>query len=135
MLTPDGRHTRLNVRSAAIVPIAAIARWAAASAAASDGAISELVDGDTPLAVGEGSTPGRLRAAAAAGVLREGHAQTLSEAFQLALELRIVHQMEQLAAGEPPDDMLDPAALSPLTRDLLREVFRAVSAVVRELHP
>ncbi len=135
VLTPDGRHTQLNIRSAAIVPIAAIARWAAASAAASDGAISELVDGDTPLGVGEGSTPGRLRAAGDAGVLREADAQTLSEAFELALELRIVHQMEQLAAGEPPDDMLDPAALSPLTRDLLREVFRAVNAVVRELHP
>ena len=42
-------------------------------------------------------------------MLRETQAQTLVEAFELALELRIVHQLEQLAAGEAPDDLLDPA--------------------------
>ena len=50
VLTREGRHGHLNVRSAAIIPIAAIARWAAAAADA-----------------GEGSTPERLRAAADAG--------------------------------------------------------------------
>jgi CBS domain-containing protein len=68
-------------------------------------------------------------------VLRETQAQTLAEAFELALELRIVHQLEQLAAGEVPDDLLDPARMSPLTRSHLRDVFRAVSAVTRELRP
>jgi CBS domain-containing protein len=57
----------------------------------------------------------------------------LSEAFELALELRIVHQLEQLTAGQPPDDLLDPAAMSPLTRGHLRDVFRAVRTVTREL--
>jgi CBS domain-containing protein len=113
----DGsRRDRLNVRLAAIVPIASLGRWAAAAAG-----------------TGEGSTPERLGAAAAAGVLRSDQAQTLAEAFELALELRIVHQLEQLAGGEPPDDLLDPIAMSPLTRGHLRDVFRAVSAVTREL--
>ncbi len=118
VLTREGRQARLNVRSAAIVPIAAIARWAAAAADA-----------------GEGSTPERLRAAADAGVLRGEQAQTLTEAFELALELRIVHQLDQIAAGQTPDDLLDAAAMSPLTRGRLRDVFRAVGTVARELRP
>jgi CBS domain-containing protein len=118
VLTREGRQGHLNVRSAAIVPIAAIARWAAAAADA-----------------GEGSTPERLRAAADAGVLTSDQAVTLTEAFELALELRIVHQLEQIAAGEAPDDLVDAAAMSPLTRGRLRDVFHAVSTVARELRP
>jgi CBS domain-containing protein len=118
VLTRDGRHRELNLREAAIVPIAAIARWAA-----------------TVAGVGEGSTPDRLRAATEAGVVSAAQAQTLSEAFEIALGLRIEHQLEQIAAGTPPDDRLDPAALTALTRGHLREVFRAISAVAGELRP
>jgi CBS domain-containing protein len=118
VLTREGRHSRLNVRSAAIVPIAAIARWAATTADA-----------------GEGSTPERLRAAADAGVLSLEQAQTLTEAFEVALDLRIVHQLDQIAAGETPDDLLDAAAMSALTRGSLRELFHAVGTVARELRP
>jgi len=97
VLRLDGRRSdRLDIRLSAVVPIAALGRWAATVAG------SEEV-----------STPERLQAAAADGVLRESQASTLAEAFKLALELRIVHQLEQLAAGEPPDDLLDPAAMSP----------------------
>ena len=129
VLGHDGRHSRLNLREAAIVPIAAIGRWAAAVADASEAAEDRLRPAS------EGSTPDRLRAAADAGVLGPLQAQTLSEAFELALELRVVNQMEQIAAGRPPDDLLDAAAMTPLSRGRLREVFRAVSAVVRQLKP
>jgi CBS domain-containing protein len=112
------RSDRLDIRLAAIIPIAAIGRWAAAVAG------SEEI-----------STPERLRAAAAEGVLAETQASTLAEAFELALQLRILHQLEQLEASQTPDDQLDPAALSPLTRDYLRDVFRAVGSVTRELSP
>jgi CBS domain-containing protein len=112
------RRERLDIRRAAIVPIAALARWAAVSA------------GD-----GVGSTAERLRAAAAEGVMSDDQAQTLAEAFELALELRIVHQLDQLAAGTTPDDLLGAGDMSPLTRTHLRDVFRAVSAVARELRP
>jgi CBS domain-containing protein len=119
VLTLEGvRRERLDIRRSAILPIAALARWAAVSA------------GD-----GVGSTPERLRGAAAEGVLSDDQAQTLAEAFELALELRIVHQLDALAAGRAPDDLLDAGALSPLTRSHLRDVFRAVSAVARELRP
>ena len=117
MLESDGtRSDRLDIRRAAVIPVVELARWAGAAAG-----------------VVEGSTPERLRAAAEHGVLSEGDSRTLSEAFELALELRIDHHMERLAAGAAPDDQLEPAAISPLTRDHLRDVFRAVAGVQRGL--
>jgi CBS domain-containing protein len=116
VLTAEGRHSRLNIREGAILPIAALARWAAFRAGAEDA-----------------STPERLRAAADGGLLTQDQARTLTEAFDLALELRIGHHLEQLEAGQAPDDLVDAAAMSPLTRGRLRDVFRAVSAVQREL--
>jgi CBS domain-containing protein len=117
VLEHDGtRSSSLDIRRAAVIPIVELARWAGASVGAT-----------------EGSTPERLEAGAQGGVLSAADARTLTDAFGLALELRIGHQMEQLAAGAPPDDRLDPAALSPLTRDYLRDVFRAVAGVQRTL--
>lgn len=112
VLSLAGRESLLNIRSAAIVPIAAIGTWAAAAA--------DVVGG---------STPERLAVAAAEGVLSIDQAATLAEAFELALELRIVHHLERLAAGEDVDDLLDPAAMTSLTRGHLRDVFRVVSTV------
>jgi CBS domain-containing protein len=111
-----GRGDRLDIRAAAAIPIVELARWAGATA------------GHT-----EGSTLDRLAAAAAAGVIEDADARTLADAFETVYELRIAHQMEQLAAGEAADDLLDPAFLSPLTRGHLRDVFRAVAAAQRKL--
>jgi CBS domain-containing protein len=117
VLEADGtRSTSLDIRRAAVIPIVELGRWAGAAA----GVIG-------------GSTPERLRAAVPAGVLEREEAETLADAFDLALELRIAHHLEQLAAGCDPDDSIDPEAISPLTRDYLRDVFRAVSAVQRRL--
>ncbi len=117
VLQHDGvRGDRLDIRRAAVIPIVELTRWAGAAVGAT-----------------EGSTPERLAAAAQGGVLSDDNARTLTEAFELALELRIGHHMEQFSAGEAPDDQLDPRAISPLTRDYLRDVFRAVSAVQRTL--
>lgn len=118
VLSMAGREPMLDIRATAIAPIAAIGTWAAAAA--------EVVGG---------STPERLQGAAAAGVLSAEQAATLSEAFELALELRIVHHLDRLAAGQAVDDRLDPSSMTPLTRGHLRAVFRAVSAVAGELRP
>jgi CBS domain-containing protein len=117
VLELDGtRSDRIDIRRAAVIPIVELARWAGAAGG-----------------VVEGSTPDRFKAAAAAGALSDGDARTLTDAFELALELRINHHMEQLAAGLRPDDQIEPAAMSPLTRDYLRDVFRAVAGVQRGL--
>ncbi len=110
------RDERLDIRRAAILPIVEMARWAATCAGA-----------------GPGTTLERLDAAADAGTLPRSAARTLADAFEVTLELRIDHQMEQLAAGQQPDDLLDPAPMTPVTRGQLRSVFRAMSAVQREL--
>ncbi len=113
VLEADGtRSARLDIRRAAIAPIVELARYGSAAAG-----------------VVEGSTPERLQAAADCGALGDEEARTLADAFELGLELRIDHHMEQLAQGRVPDDELDCARISPLLRDHLRDVFRAVRAV------
>jgi CBS domain-containing protein len=111
-----GRSDRLDIRVAAVAPIVELARWGSAAAG-----------------VFEGSTPERLLAAADRGALTEGEARTLADAFDLALELRIGHHMGRIGAGLPPDDEIEPAEISPLMRDHLRDVFRAVTSVQRRL--
>ena len=117
VLEAGGGHSdRLDIRRDAVAPIVELARWGSAAAG-----------------VVEGSTPERLLAAASCGVLSEAEGRTLADAFELALELRIGHHMGRIAAGEPPDDQIDPAEISPLMRDHLRDVFRAVTSVQRRL--
>jgi CBS domain-containing protein len=43
--------------------------------------------------------------------------------------LRVQHHVEQIEAGSEPDDHIDPATLTPLTRSYLKEAFRAVASV------
>jgi CBS domain-containing protein len=113
----DGtRRDVLDIRRAAVMPIVELGRWAGAAAG-----------------VFEGSTVDRLRAGGEAGVLSEGDARTLSDAFEVALELRLAHHIEKLAAGGQPDDLLAPSMMSDLTRGHLRDVFRSVAAVQRTL--
>jgi len=117
VLEADGRRSdKLDIRLAAVAPIVELARWGSAAAG-----------------VVEGSTPERLFAAAAGGVLSDADARTLADAFELALELRIGHHMSRIGAGRAPDDQIEPAEVSPLMRDHLRDVFRAVTSVQRRL--
>jgi CBS domain-containing protein len=117
VLESDGtRQAQLDIRRAAVIPIVELARWA--------GAAADVVGG---------STTERLLAAGQSGALSDADARTLADAFELALELRIGHHMERLAAGEVPDDRIDPGQISPLMRDHLRDVFRAVGSVQRRL--
>jgi CBS domain-containing protein len=117
VIEADGaRRAELDIRHAAVIPIVELGRWAGVAAGRVDG-----------------STPERLAAGADAGALGDADARSLCDAFGVALELRVANHMEQLAAGSSPSDQVDPAALSPLARDHLRDVFRAVSAVQRKL--
>jgi CBS domain-containing protein len=83
--------------------------------------------------VASASTTERLRAAADAGTLSEANAHTLLDAFELVSSLRLGHQVDQLRAGVPPDDFVDPASLSALTRSHLKEAFRAVAAIQKRM--
>jgi CBS domain-containing protein len=113
----DGEHRgHFNIKRGGLLPIVDIARYAGVAA----GSRST-------------STVERLRAAGAAGILEQGPATSLGEAFDLFTELRLDHQVQQLRAGQPPDDFVDPKSLNPLTRRYVREAFRVVTAAQRAL--
>jgi CBS domain-containing protein len=112
-----GEHRgRLDLKHGGVLPIVALARWGA------------MVTGVT-----SASTAERLRAAAAAGTLSDTDAHTLLDAFELINNLRLDHQVQQLRAGEPPDDHVSPGELSPLMRTHLKEAFRAVTSIQRQV--
>jgi CBS domain-containing protein len=109
----SGEHRgRLDLKHGGVIPIVDLARWAGMSAG-----------------VTSASTAERLRAAAAAGTLPESAAHTLGDGFELISRLRLEHQVKQLRAGGTPDDFVDPASLSPLTRSHLKEAFRAIASI------
>jgi CBS domain-containing protein len=113
----SGEHRgRLDLKLGGVIPIVDLARWAGMAASVTSASTSE-----------------RLRAAAAGGTLTESDTRTLEDALALITGLRLEHQVEQLRAGEPPDDHVDPARLSALTRSYLKEAFRAVASVQKRV--
>jgi CBS domain-containing protein len=112
-----GEHRgRLDLKHGGVIPIVDLARWAGMAAG-----------------VTSASTIERLRAAGTAGTLPAADAQTLEDAFELIAALRMQHQVRQLRAGDTPDDYVDPAELSGLTRSHLKEAFRAVASVQKRV--
>lgn len=112
-----GEHRgRLDLKQGGVIPIVDLARWAGIAAGVTSASTSE-----------------RLRAAAAAGTLPEAQARTLEDALALITTLRLEHQVDQLRAGEEPDDYVNPAELSGLTRSYLREAFRAVASIQKRV--
>ena len=81
------------------------------------------------LGVAEHNTLDRIRAAAAHGVWREGETQAIIDAGQVLMRLRLVHQLEQLARGQAPDNRIVPARLSRADGLLLRDALRTVAEV------
>jgi len=117
VVEPTGEHRgRLDLKQRGMLPIVDLARWAGITAS-----------------VTSASTRERLRAAAAGATLSEAHARTLEDALALITDLRVEHQVEQMRAGEEPDDFVDPATLTRLTRSYLREAFRAVASVQKRV--
>ena len=68
-----------------------------------------------------------------AGTLPDEDVAILSDAFELVCELRMEHQVDQLRAGEDPDDLIEPKRPAPLTRAALKDAFRGVRRVQRRL--
>jgi CBS domain-containing protein len=108
------RKGRLDIKRGGLLPIESLARWAGLTAG-----------------VSAASTRARLEAAEAGGTLEADDAAVLRDAFELVVALRMEHHVERLRAGLPPDDLIDPQHLAPLTRTSLKEAFRAVARVQR----
>jgi CBS domain-containing protein len=113
----SGEHRgKLDIKGGGLLPIADIARYVGMAAG-----------------VTGASTRERLNAAAGAGTIGANEAQTLLEAFELFSCMRLEHQVEQLRDGRPPDDFLDPRRLNGLTRSYLKDAFRAVASIQKQL--
>jgi CBS domain-containing protein len=110
----SGERKHLDIKKAGLLPIESLARWSGLAAG-----------------VSAASTRARLEASEAAGTLRAENAAILRDAFELVCELRMEHQVEQLRAGKAPDNLIEPASLTPLTRTTLKEAFRALASVQR----
>jgi CBS domain-containing protein len=110
------RGGTFDLKSHAVTPIVNLARWG--------GLVSD---------VASASTPARLVAAAASGALGERDADTLGEVFVMLQRLRMTHQVEQLAAGNRPGDVITMSELSPLNRSLLNDGLREIAAVQRRV--
>jgi CBS domain-containing protein len=108
------RKGRLDIKHGGLLPIESLARWAGLAAG-----------------VSAASTRARLEAAQAEGTLEADDAAVLRDAFELVGALRMEHHVERLRAGLPPDDLIDPQRLAPLTRTSLKEAFRTVARVQR----
>ena len=114
MLLWSGERKVLNIKKEGLLPIESLARWAGLAAG-----------------VSAASTRARLEAAEATKTLGSRDVAILRDAFELISELRMEHQVEQLRDGRPPDNLIEPATLAPLTKTALKEAFRAVARVQR----
>lgn len=72
------------------------------------------------------NTRDRLRAAVDAVVMSPQGGEDLQQAYEFINTLRLRHQSERLLAGEPVDNYLNPASLSALDRDHLKECFSLI---------
>jgi len=55
------------------------------------------------------------------------------DVFTMLQRLRMAHQVEQVAAGHPPGDVITMSELSPLNRSLLGDGLREIEAVRRRV--
>jgi CBS domain-containing protein len=110
------RGGTFDLKNHEVTPIVNLARWGG------------LVGGVT-----SASTSARLGAAAQAGAISERDTKTLCDVFVMLQRLRMVHQVEQVAAGHTPGDVITMSELSPLNRSLLGEGLREIAAVRRRV--
>ncbi|MDZ4164893.1 MAG: DUF294 nucleotidyltransferase-like domain-containing protein [Smithellaceae bacterium] len=75
------------------------------------------------------STLERLRDLKDKHILVGQYAEEFEQAFEFLMSLRIRHQLEQIEAGLEPDNYLNPASLSMLDKNTLKESFKLIALV------
>jgi len=75
----------------------------------------------------------RLRASEHAGAIDAETREGLEEAFRFLWEIRLRHHVDQIAAGEPPDDFVDPKELGGVARQGLKEAFHIIARAQKGL--
>lgn len=54
-------------------------------------------------------------------------------AYEMQMQLRLIHQLNQIEAGIEPDNHIDPAGLSDLEKRMLRDSFEAIEQLLSVL--
>lgn len=75
------------------------------------------------------NTRDRIEGARDAGVISKSGAHDLLDAYDLIAETRLRHQAAQVAQGEAPDNFMNPAEMSDLERNHLRDAFMVVKTM------
>ncbi len=113
----DGdRAGRLDIKQGGIIPLVNLVRY---HALATGVTISPTLD--------------RIEAVAAAGGLPPAAADALREAFEMVTRIRFEHHAQLIAAGQPANNLIDPAALAPIARGDLREALSIVRRAQKRL--
>ena len=99
----------LDLKRGAIVPLVNLVRF---HALANGVTISPTLD--------------RIEAAASAGGIERGAADALHEAFEVITRVRFEQHADLIAAGRPPENLIEPDALAPIARVELREALHTV---------
>lgn len=108
------RGGTFDLKTHAVTPIVNLARW-----------------GGLTADVTSASTPARLAAAAGSGALTDRDSRTLTEVFVMLQRIRMAHQVDLIADGHAPNDVVTIGELSPLNRSLLGDGLREIAAVQR----
>ncbi|MEE4314809.1 MAG: DUF294 nucleotidyltransferase-like domain-containing protein [Desulfofustis sp.] len=88
--------------------------------------------------VKETNTLARFKVLADEGHLDRQLAGAAADSYELIMQLRLLHQLEQLAEGALPDNHIDPADLTDLERRMLKESFRILErlqTVLQTIYP
>jgi CBS domain-containing protein len=81
------------------------------------------------LGLEETNTVERFAAAAARDIYTAAELTEVADAYQHLLRLRLLRQLDRLAAGAEPDNQVDPSALSHRDAVLLRDAMKTVRLV------
>ncbi len=110
--TKGANKDKLNLKISALGPIVNIARLSALEAG-----------------IPETGTLDRLAALRPNHPLLSRYGEELGHAFEFLSLLRIQHQFEQIQAGAPGDNFIDPESLGTYEKKSLKDAFRLISRV------
>jgi CBS domain-containing protein len=118
----DGEHkNRLDIKQQGLTPFVNFARVLALK-----------------FGVKETNTLARLKALMEGEWIQGELWSTASEAYELQMQQRLVHQLRQIEEGILPDNHIDPADLSDLERRMLKEAFSVIErlyGVLDQMYP
>jgi CBS domain-containing protein len=118
----DGEHkNRLDIKKQGLTPFVNFARVLALK-----------------FSVNETNTLARLKALRDGDWIQAELWSSASEAYELQMQQRLVHQLRQIEAGAIPDNYIDPADLSDLERRMLKDAFTVIErlyGVLDQMYP